>query len=87
MERDVVSTESIENAISIVMKELALQLNIKGDGSFVSSHEIDGVLDEEVHEFKKEVHANNINGIENELVDIAVAAIFGIACIKNKTVK
>lgn len=86
MERDLVKPTNISKALKLIHDGLVKQLGNKGYGSFVSLHEIDGVLDEEVHEFKREVHANDIPKSKEELIDIAVAAVWGIACIENETI-
>ena len=61
--------------------ELEIAMMKHGTGSFVSTHEVVGVLDEEFRELKDEVHANDTDAVRRELLDIAVAAVFGVACI------
>jgi NTP pyrophosphatase (non-canonical NTP hydrolase) len=76
--------------ISQAMNELYIQLNKrleqKGKGSFASSHEILGILTEEFKELIDEIHLGNIQNTQTELMDIAVACVFGYACIENGTV-
>jgi len=59
------------------------KLQEKGPGIFYSSHEILGVLSEEVAEFEREVHVNNKDAQIQELFDIAVVAMHGIASLKS----
>ena len=63
----------------------AKRLREKGYGSFVSVHEILGVLDEELYEYRTEVHSKSKNQQLkiDELIDIAVGAIIGIASIES----
>lgn len=55
----------------------------KGRGAFVSSHEILGILTEEMTEFTEAVHAKSSDEEKiAELTDIAVAALIGITSIR-----
>jgi len=54
----------------------------KGRGSFISVNEIRGVIDEEYRELQDEMHLKNYEGIEHELKDVAIAAIFGLASLR-----
>lgn len=74
-----------------IFKELEYRNNVniqdKGLGAFASNHKIYGVLAEELNEYldaiqQKQSSADKID----ELYDIAVAAIFGIASINNQSV-
>lgn len=67
-------------ALQEVEEKLQFRVQQKGLGTLASSHEILGILDEEYTEFRDEVHANSGEDKKvEELKDIAVAAIFGIA--------
>ena len=70
-------------ANSIHMKAL-FRAKQKGYGILISSHEVLGILTEEMTEFTEAVHLNQsqIDKIK-ELEDIAVAALFGIASIRS----
>jgi hypothetical protein len=82
-ERPQVSSTALQEAIRFVISELNRRLEEKGHGAFVSRHELYGVLDEEVQELRAAVHDNMPNpDMIAELADVAVPAIFGIACIK-----
>lgn len=54
----------------------------KGDGAFASLHELRGVIDEEFSELMEALHQKDLAQIEHELKDLAVAAIFGLACLR-----
>jgi hypothetical protein len=86
MKRKAVSEESIHDAMRLVRDELKRQLATKGKGTFASTHEIWGALDEEVREFKNAVHDEAPASTISELSQVAVAAIFGIASIRGGTV-
>jgi NTP pyrophosphatase (non-canonical NTP hydrolase) len=58
----------------------------KGDGTFASQHEILGIVTEEYYEYIKAVQENDFIEAKKELIDIAVACVFGIACIDAATV-
>lgn len=71
-------TAAIEVQINKVLKE-------KGSGAWLSRHELLGVLTEEYYETIDAVHQGTERELMNELADVAVTCIFGIACIKKKT--
>jgi len=71
-------------AVRSIEEKLWYRAEQKGFGTMASSHEILGIIEEEVHEFKIEVHGKTAQHLKiEELKDIAVAAIFGIASIKS----
>ena len=70
-------------AIEDVEDMLQIRLKQKGFGALASTHEILGVVQEEVYELLLAVKDNNIQDVMKELEDIAVACIVGIASIKN----
>lgn len=91
MNRQIVPTETIGQAILELEEALAYRLKEKGDGAFVSIHEILGVVTEEYQELLDAVHAINshhtsLRDVHWELLDIAVACIFAIACIKENAI-
>lgn len=69
-------------ALEDVEKQMKRIVEIKGNGSFASFHELRGVLDEEITEVYEAMHQRNRTSIERELKDLAVAAVFGLACIR-----
>lgn len=79
-----VSDKALELAVKTVREHLHMRVGAKGPGGFISSHEILGVLYEELAEYQEEVHlkASPSRKLE-ELTDIAVAALFGIASINS----
>ena len=81
MDRPEVEQDIIEMALDRLKKKLAYRLEQKGRAAWVSTHEIKGLVDEEIDELKDACHKNNILDFEEELLDIAVAAVFGLASI------
>lgn len=82
-----VSTKSIEQATDLVFGSLGRATALHGRGSYSSAHEILGVVTEEFHELVDAVKSNRIVRVEHELADIAVACLFGIACIEGGHIK
>lgn len=76
--------EDLENALTVVGLKLRFRAKQKSLGTMASSHEILGIINDEVQEYRDEVHAKGSpEGKIAELIDIAVAAIFGIASIES----
>lgn len=80
--RSDLSDKSQCSAISDVCKAFNKKLREKGKQKLVSTHEILGVVSEEYHELVGAVTTNKIELVKEELVDIAVACILGIASIQ-----
>jgi len=85
MERTQIEEQYIDLAMKLLADKLKYRLKQKGYGTFASTHEIAGIIDEECCELKEAVHYNNLSNFEEELLDIAVATIFGVACVQAKT--
>lgn len=78
--RPAVNQEHLVVVVDRVIKALQKAMQEKGNGAFVSIGEIRGYLDEEVGEFHEAQHLNK--GEDDELVDVAVTAIFGLASME-----
>ena len=74
--------DTLFSAQTAVDKKIKARLDQKGSGLFVDKHQIYGIVAEELKELMDALHGNDIEGMKRELVDIAVAAIFGIASIE-----
>ena len=74
-----------DKVIEEIANKLESRMIEKGDQAFVSSHEVLGIVTEEFDELKDAVHSNVQPAVRRELMDIAVGAIFGIACIDEDT--
>lgn len=73
------------NAVSELKEKLKFRVAQKGYSSYSSVHEILGLLTDELQEYRDEVHGNKLGREEQvqELLDIAVGAIWGIASIRS----
>jgi hypothetical protein len=84
--RTQLTDQQINDGIRIVLDKLQFRLSQKGYGTFASTHEILGILEEEYKEFVDAIHDGNYIEVKSELVDIAVGAIFGVVCLEAKTI-
>ena len=85
--RKPISDKAIRDATDSVIHKIIERLAKKGRGSVASVHEVWGAVDEEMQEFKDAVRENDLPAAERELRDIAVGAIFAIACIMDEGIK
>lgn len=78
-------TRDFNSALKRLEAKIEYRIEEKGTHSMSSVHEILGLIEEEVLEFKVAIQQNlKPEQKEEELLDIAVAAIFGIASITSK---
>jgi hypothetical protein len=88
MERPEIDAFALNNAIGALQKHIAEVLNRKGKGSFISSHEILGVLTDERSETIAAIQKKmGLAEIRHELLDEAAIAVFGVACIDSGTLE
>lgn len=79
--RPPITDDDLNITIRKIRQKLADRLNEKGNGAFVSRHEILGVLTEEWKKLIDTVQGGSVEDIADELADLAVGAILGCACI------
>ena len=87
-ERVQISRQHVLDAVTETRRALDDRLDEKGYGSFASRHEIQGILAEEMKEILDEIHSQedaDHGHLAEELKDLAVGAIFGLACIRSNT--
>tara|TARA_R110000824_G_scaffold63333_5_gene166676 strand:+ start:441 stop:716 length:276 start_codon:yes stop_codon:yes gene_type:complete len=84
--RKQIDDETVANIMKQFHNRLEMVLKKRGYGGFASRHEILGILDEEKLEFTEAVHSEGIGRVKSELLDIAVADIWGAASIDAETV-
>lgn len=77
--REKITEQDIRTIADILVRKTLERIQQKGNGAFVNNHEIWGVLDEEVDEFKEAVRENDPADAYAELVDIGVVSVFGLA--------
>lgn len=80
--RPLVSKSNIESVMAWLRGQLERRLEKHGHGAYASSHEIAGVMLEEWNEYQRELQMNNRWGQCDELFDMAVTAVFGIASVE-----
>ena len=85
--RKQLTKKQITDAMEIISEKLQYRLIQKGFGTFASRHEVLGVVTEEYKEFIDAVHSKNYNEMCEEIIDLAVACIFGFACINEQTIE
>ena len=89
MKRKPIEDASIVSAMDEIWLALRRRLNEKGRGTFASRHEIMAIIDEEIDEVHDAVRMHgdvNHEQLAKELKDVAVGAIFGLACLRAGTV-
>jgi DNA-binding ferritin-like protein len=81
--RQQVGPDAVYRAITDATDKLCERLRQKGSGTFASRHELLGIMAEEMHELVRAIHEEkaDLSGVRRELLDIAVTALFGIACV------
>ncbi|KKK76327.1 hypothetical protein LCGC14_2864760 [marine sediment metagenome] len=81
--RPQIETTTINEAEREITEKLFERLKEKGYGTWLSRHEIFGIFKEEEYELVKAIHGESIERVKQELIDVAVACIFGVACINS----
>ena len=81
VERPQTTLLELQDAISFLIPAAKKRLDKHGHGIAISPHEVYGILAEEMDELVDELRANNRVEFYDELVDIAIAAIFGMVSL------
>jgi len=81
MERPHFDEGNIFGCHTMVFEKLMQRLQEKGPGIYISSHETLGIVTEEYHELVKAVQDNDTEAQFDELLDLAVACVAGMASI------
>lgn len=83
--RPIVFRPFIDDAVIAARDKLNYRLRKKGYGAYASKHEVLGILTEEFKELIDAVQSQPVvggkNSVREELLDIAVGCLFGIASI------
>lgn len=83
MSRYEVTNAEITDCLNMFKLHYSNKLFEKGKGIFVSSHEIDGVLGEEVQEWQVALHTNDAVLLQAELLDVMVSAFHGLVSLRS----
>ena len=84
-DRKQVDQKCVDHAVKLFKYKLERVFQRRGRGTFTSQHEILGIITEEYHELIDAVHRNEPYDLQEELLDIAIAALFGVACMNADT--
>jgi len=84
--RPQVTEEEVTETLETIQAMLEYRLEQKGRGAYASRHECLGIVEEEIHELREAVRSGELTDVGAELIDIAVAAIFGLASINSDKV-
>jgi len=87
--RPELSAADVDAVFDSLQEALYQQLGSMDQRGYAGKHEILGVLEHEFFQLKKAMNEEHfgLNPVKNELLDIAVAAILGVACIRGGVVK
>jgi len=83
--RQKITQEDVNRGVEVVLAAMDRQFESKGTGALKSRHEIFGTVAEEMLELTLALYADPIEPFHEELVDVAVAALFGVICIQANT--
>ncbi len=79
MTRDKLETSQIEDAVLEVRRVVNVRIRQKGDGAYAGPHETFGIVHEEYRELDDAMRTNSWGNFREELADVAVACIIGMA--------
>jgi NTP pyrophosphatase (non-canonical NTP hydrolase) len=79
MTRDTIEIGAVTACQFEIGDAITRRLREKGDGAYASEHETYGIIAEEFDELRDAMRANDPANFREELVDIAVACIIGMA--------
>ena len=79
MPRPEISDTTVDALMARFRRELEAEIEKKGRAGWVSSHETLGAVIEEIDELKAAIHDNDLHQAVSELVDVMIAAFWGLA--------
>jgi hypothetical protein len=77
-----ITEDLISDALTLLGISLRRRLTEKGCDSFVNAHETLGATEVEVAELREAVHLKDPQRISEELLDVAVGCVFGVASLR-----
>lgn len=77
--KPLLTSESIGLVLDEIWVALEERLNEKGSEPYVSTHETFGIVHEEYRELDDTLRGNDLNRFHEELVDLGVACVLGLA--------
>lgn len=82
IERPQTNDMELQYIVNTLQEAVNNRITKHGYGIAISIHEIYGILAEEMKELLDDIHANEYESVYEELVDVAVAAIYGMVSMK-----
>lgn len=79
MTRDKIDMDYLTHCMAKVAEKTHARIREKGDGAYIGPHEAYGIIAEEFDELRDAMRANDADDFRDELADIAVACILGLA--------
>lgn len=79
------TVKALNHGKDLAMDKVMYRLKQKGPGLFIDRHQIYGVIAEEVNELLDAIHNNDLENMEEELIDVVVAALWGLASLVELT--
>lgn len=83
--RKTLELKGINDVLDNVGRLLKQRFEKKGYRALMSSHEILGGVGEEYRELQDAVKSNHIENVRDELLDLIVAALWGVVSIDQNT--
>jgi hypothetical protein len=80
--RALLTGDELTEAVEAVTGMLSVRAAEKGMGAYASRHETLGIIEEEKAELVQAVTSGDIEAVVDELIDIAVGCVFGIASLR-----
>lgn len=81
--RKPLTKKHIKSVFDRIKKQLSAKIAKRGMGRYDSVHEIYGIVAEEAYELLKATHENNNQEFVDELLDIAIGCLWGIASFQS----
>ena len=81
IKRRTLAAENWETTIEQVVEKLAERIEIHGQDAMVSTHEVLGIVIEEVRELEDAARGNDTAEFRAELWDVLIAALVGLTSI------
>jgi hypothetical protein len=82
VERQPITEKTVNLALDELRSMVQARIQQKGDGCFISLHELRGALEEKWDELREAFHKRNLEEVELELMGLLVGTFFGYACIR-----
>ena len=79
--RPQLTLDELDKAVVRIQEKMLFRVNQKGMGAYSSRHEVLGIVKEEFKELVDAVHTESNERVSEELLDLAVGCVLGMASI------